>query len=142
MRNRPPPAGLSDTHMGRRVYPPPQVLEALEALFGEGVEHVAVIENSMFARLHGRVAATTRLRRIYLRDSALKFFGDPDLILHEYCHVLLQWESGNLTTIGYLIESARHGYWNNRFEVEARRFADDNLPRFLELLKGERSWPG
>jgi hypothetical protein len=125
--------------MGRRVYPPPQVLTALKALFGEGVEHVAVIENSTIARLHGRVTATTRLRRIYLRDSALIFFQDSELMLHEYCHVLLQWESGKLTILRYLIESARHGYWNNRFEVEARRFACENLQRFLELLKWQTS---
>ena len=104
---------------------------ALEAVFGEPVAHVRIIEYSLYARLHRRAIATTRRRRIYLRDSAKAFFDDPWLMLHEYCHVLKQWEPGDLTLARYCLECLRHGYWNNRYEVEARAFAD----RYLPLLR-------
>ena len=100
---------------------------ALEAVIGEPVSHVRIIEHSLYVRLHHRAIATTRRRRIYLRDCAQDFFDDPWLMLHEYCHVLKQWEPGDLTVMRYCLEWLRHGYWNNRFEVEARAFADRHV---------------
>jgi hypothetical protein len=120
--------------MGRPVAVPPNVQAALESIFGVGIAEVRVIENSVFARLHFRATATTRRRRIYLRGSATAFFNDPALMLHEYCHVLKQWEPGLLTTLRYVGEWLRRGYWDNRFEIEAREFAADNLYRFRALL--------
>ncbi|HEY1283227.1 MAG TPA: DUF4157 domain-containing protein [Steroidobacteraceae bacterium] len=120
--------------MGRRATPPPHVLAALEAFFGDGVKHVRVIEHSWFARAHIRATATTRKRRIYLVGSAQEFFENPSLMLHEYCHVLKQWEPGLLTTTRYVTEWLRKGYWDNSFEIEAREFAADNLYRFRALL--------
>jgi Domain of unknown function (DUF4157) len=120
--------------MGRRVAVPPNVQAALETIFGAGVANVRVIENSVFARLHMRATATTRRRRIYLRGSAASFFNDPALMLHEYCHVLKQWEPGLLTTARYVGEWLRRGYWDNRFEIEAREFAADHLYRFRAHL--------
>jgi hypothetical protein len=106
---------------------------ALEQLLGERIGHVKVIEYSWFARLHGAFA-TTRLQRIYLAGSAEDFFNNPWLMLHEYCHVLRQWQTGSLTVPRYLIECLRRGYWNNRFEVEARRFADQRAAQLHVLL--------
>ena len=120
--------------MGRSVSPPQHVRIALESLFGAGVERVKIIEHSWFTRLHGRAIATTRRRRIYLRGSAAEFFTDPALMLHEYCHVLNQWEPRLLTTGRYVLEWLRRGYWDNRFEIEARVFAEDHLYRFRALL--------
>jgi hypothetical protein len=114
--------------------PPEPVRLALERLLGTGVGHVKVIEYSWFVRLHGRAVATTRRRRIYLRGSAADFFANPWLMLHEYCHVIRQWEPRSLTVRGYLLECLRHGYWNNRFEVEARAFADLNAASLYALL--------
>ncbi len=96
-------------------------------MLGESVSQVLVIEHSLYARLHHRAIATTRRRRIYLRGSAQGFFDDPRLMLHEYYHVLRQWETGDLTIARYCLEWLRRGYWNNRFEVQARAFADRNL---------------
>jgi hypothetical protein len=124
--------------MGRRAPLPQHVRTALETLFGVGVEHVTIVENSLFARLHGRAIATTRRHRIYLRGSAADFFEDPVLMLHEYCHVLKQWQPGMLTTGRYVLEWLRRGYWDNRFEIEAREFAADNLYRFRALLRSSR----
>ncbi len=121
---------------GRSVPVPTAVLAALELLFDERIDHVRVIEYSLFARLHVSNNATTRRRRIYLRGSAADFFKNPALMLHEYCHVLKQWEPRTLTVPRYLVESARRGYWDNRFEIEARAFADANHERFQVMLRG------
>lgn len=110
--------------IGRKAALPSSLRTALEAVVGEPVSHVRVIEHSLYAWLHPRAIATTRRRRIYLRGSAQDFFDDPWLMLHEYCHVLKQWEPGDLSLVSYCLESLRNGYWNNRFEVEARAFAD------------------
>ena len=107
---------------------------ALERLLGASVAQVRVIEHSRFARLHGRAVATTRPGRIYLRGSAADFFANPWLMLHEYCHVIRQWQPGTLTAARYLLECLRRGYWNNRFEVEARAFADTHVAHLHALL--------
>jgi hypothetical protein len=120
--------------IGRSVRLPYPVGAALEQLFGQRVEHVRIVEHSLYVRLHGRAVATTRRDCIYLRGSAADFFANPWLMLHEYCHVLKQWGPRTLTLFRYLLECLRRGYWNNRFEVEAREFADTNLHRLLGLL--------
>jgi hypothetical protein len=121
--------------MGRRVVVPEHIRLALEKFLGDGVGRVVVIEHSLFARLHFRITATTRRRRIYLVGPADGFFSNPELMLHEYCHVLKQWEPGHLTTARYISEWMRRGYWDNRFEIEAREFAADNLYRFRAALR-------
>jgi|SRR5688572_31537387 len=120
--------------MARKVALPMHVRAALEELLGETVDRVEVIEHSWLARAHARAIATTRRRRIYLRGSATDFFSDPSLMLHEYCHVVRQWQPGRLTVWRYVVEWFRRGYWDNRFEIEAREFAEDNLHRFRALL--------
>ena len=62
------------------------------------------------------------------------FFADPPLMLHEYYHVLRQWNRGRLTLAGYLREWWRVGYWSNRYERQARRFVDLRLPALHEWL--------
>jgi Domain of unknown function (DUF4157) len=114
---------------------PAPVRAALESILHAPIGHVRVIEHSRLARLHGRALATTRPRRIYLRGSAQEFFANPWLMLHEYCHVICQWQSGELTLTRYLLECARRGYWNNRFEVEARAFADRHAARLHTQLR-------
>jgi hypothetical protein len=117
--------------IGRNVTLPDSLRRALETVLGGPVSHVRIIEHSLYARLHPRTIATTRRRCIYLRGSAEDFFDDPWLMLHEYCHVLKQWEPGDLTLGRYCLECLRRGYWHNRFEVEARAFAD----RYLHALR-------
>jgi hypothetical protein len=118
----------------RQVSLPEALREALERLLGERVGHVRVIEHSWFARLHGGARATTRRGRIYLRADAASFFADPRLLLHEYWHVIGQWQRGELTVARYLIEWLRRGYRDNRFEVEARAFADAHAGQLRTLL--------
>lgn len=113
---------------------PDHIRASLAEVFGEAVDHVRVIEHSWYAKLHGSARATTRRGRILLRGSAHDFFRDPDLVLHEYFHVLRQWQPGHLTIARYLLESFRRGYWDNRFEIEAREFVADHLLRFKRAL--------
>ena len=130
----------STMRIGRSVPVPQAMGDSLELLFGEPIRHVRVVEHSLFVRLHGPAIATTRRRRIYLRGSAADFFANPWLVLHEYCHVVRQWEPRTLTTARYLLECLQRGYWNNRFEVEAREFADENLARLRALLAARKRY--
>lgn len=109
--------------LGHRSSIPAAISLALRELFGEPVDHIHVIENSLYARRHFGARATTRRGRILLRGSAKDFWNDPELILHEYFHVLRQWQPRRLTIWKYLKESARTGYWHNCYEIEARAFA-------------------
>jgi hypothetical protein len=117
-----------------RCHPPPHVETALRQIFGEPVDHVRVVERSTYARLHLGARATTRRGLILLRDSAESFWCDPDLVLHEYFHVLKQWQPRRLTVWRYLVESLWRGYWNNRYEIEARAFAARHRDALRMLL--------
>jgi hypothetical protein len=108
---------------------------ALEALFGDPVDDVEIIEHSWYARLHVGAAATTRRNRILLRGSTRDFVANPELVLHEYFHVLRQWNPGRMSLRSYLAEWIRRGYWRNRYERQARRFVALRLPAFEKLLR-------
>lgn len=118
----------------KRVVPPPDVAAALRVIFGEPVGHVRVVEHSLYARLHFGARATTRRDRILLRGSAAEFWRDRDLVLHEYFHVLRQWQPRRLTLSRYVVEWFRRGYWSNHFEIEARAFAASHCDKLCHLL--------
>ena len=122
----------------RAVGLPRAMRDALAAVFDvppDTIDRVRLVERSRFARLHGRrVAATTRRGAIYLAGSRKRFVADPELVLHEYFHVLRQWDDGTLTVWRYLRESLRHGYRDNRYEVEARAFTRQHVLAFAAIL--------
>lgn len=120
--------------LGRRVSPPRNVALALERLFGESIAKVNVIEHSSYARLHLGARATTRRSRILLAGSAESFWRDPELLLHEYFHVLRQWQPRRLTIVRYLAECWRNGYWDNCYEIEARTFAARHREQLHRLI--------
>jgi hypothetical protein len=113
---------------------PVELRRALQDVFRRPVDDVELREHSWFAKLHGRASATTRFNTIYLRGSAEEFFSRPDLMLHEYYHVLQQWNRGRLTVLSYLLEWQRRGYWNSRYERHARRFARTRLAAFRAAM--------
>jgi len=113
---------------------PARLRAALETLFGDRVDDVDIVEHSWYARMHGGARATTRRNRILLRGSADDFFTDPELVLHEYFHVLRQWNRGRLSRGAYVAELLCHGYWQNRYERQARRFVRLRLGAFRTLL--------
>ena len=102
---------------------PPSLRALLLELFGPEIDEVKIVEYSWINALHGWPRAVTRKNRIYLRWDAATFHADTDLVLHEYFHVLKQWKPGRMTLLRYFRMSLRYGYWNNPFEIHARRFA-------------------
>ena len=129
----------------RRVALPPSLRDALAATFDvspDTIERVRIVEHSRFARLHGRrVAATTRRGVVYVAGSARRFFADPELVLHEYFHVLRQWNTGALTVWRYVVESLRRGYRANRYEIEARAFTRQRVIAFAAGLRDAAARP-
>jgi hypothetical protein len=121
--------------IGRRYLLPHVVAGALERVFEESVSHIAVIERSRYAKLHRGMAATTRPNRILLTISGAEFASNPELLLHEYYHVLCQWRTGYLTRWRYMVESIRCGYRQNRYELEAHEFAAANLDQYRGFLR-------
>jgi len=113
---------------------PEALRRALVESLGPDVERVVLIESSWRVRWHPRALATTRPDRIYLRGSIEEFARDAELVLHEYFHVLEQWQTRRLTRYRYLRELLRRGYRDNRFEVEAREFVERNLRKFSVLI--------
>lgn len=71
------------------------------------------------------VAAITLWRTVWLGEDVE---ADDELLLHESRHVA-QFEASWAFPFQYLVESLRRGYWNNRFEVDARAFAKERLTR-------------
>ena len=120
--------------LGRRYAIPVKTRVALERVFEAPVDGVIVIENSLYARAHLGMYATTRPNRILLANCGAEFAANPELVLHEYFHVIRQWRPGHLTRWRYLTESARRGYRANRYEQEAREFAAAARERFERYL--------
>jgi hypothetical protein len=117
---------------------PERMRRALAAIFEEPVDDVDISVQPLYVRLHGRrVRATTRPNRICLGCGVEAFLEDPELVLHEYYHVLRQWNPGVLNRYRYLLECRRNGYVLNKYEVEARAFARENLQRFKSLLRAD-----
>ena len=102
----------------------------------EAIRRVAIAEHSGVARRH-RAHAVTRPDAIYLAISGTEFLSDPELTLHEYYHVLRQWNTGEMTRFRYVAEWLRQGcrYGKICYEVEAREFARRNVQRYRSLLK-------
>lgn len=91
------------------------------------MKKVKIKEDSWFARIAAaklgseRVAIVWR-RTIHLHNtSKADFLSDRRWVNHELKHVAQFEQYGWLQfAILYLVESIRHGYFNNKFEREAR----------------------
>ncbi|MDO1527225.1 RHS repeat-associated core domain-containing protein [Fulvimonas sp. R45] len=109
--------------------------DCLAQIFGQSVASVN-IRNKMFVRTD---FVTTRKNSIRLPPtlSIDEFFADHGLVLHEYYHVLRQWNTGILTRRGYLAEFVRSGSWaeGNRFEDAANEFSGRNVQAFNDCLE-------
>lgn len=71
------------------------------------------------------VAAITVRNTVFVaRDARVS----AELLLHELAHVR-QFAGSPMFPFHYLWDSIRRGYYMNRFEVEARRFAADRVQR-------------
>jgi len=86
--------------------------------------------NSPLARISRLVLGSPRVAMVVGQTVHLsgatraEFLADPEWVAHEQVHLRQYREHGLLPFLWkYLIESARVGYYHNRFEVEAREEA-------------------
>lgn len=89
-------------------------------------------ENSWIAKLaawklNARSVAIVVGRTVHLHNCNRKeFLQDRRWVKHELCHIRQFQRYGFLNFIVlYLVESFKNGYYNNKFEVEARQ-AEEN----------------
>lgn len=90
-------------------------------------------ENSFFAWLAAKKMRSDSVamvlgKTIHLHNiSKEAFLNNQRLLKHELCHVRQYQEHGYVGfLIIYLWESIRKGYYNNKFEVEARKAENEN----------------
>jgi hypothetical protein len=79
----------------------------------------------VLGRMGGPAAAVTLGRTIVVHPEVEL---SPRLLVHELAHVR-QWGEDPLFPLKYTLQSIRHGYLQNRYEVEARAEADRAFPR-------------
>ncbi|HEV8079845.1 MAG TPA: DUF4157 domain-containing protein [Chitinophagaceae bacterium] len=89
-------------------------------------------ENSWIAKLAAKKLRSDKVaivvgKTIHLyKTSKKQFLQNERWLKHELCHIKQFQENGYLLFIAkYLWESIKHGYHNNKYEVEARE-AEDN----------------
>ena len=113
-----------------------------ESLLGVSEEFM-VKENSFIARL---AAKKLRCRQVAIvfgntihlhKTSKQEFISNERWLRHEMVHLgqfrrYGKWRFAQM----YLIESMRKGYWNNRFEIEARK---EEINESIPLLQTENS---
>jgi RHS repeat-associated protein len=109
----------------------PRMGECMELLLGPDVWSVQLKEGSLSKTWD----ATTRKNLIILRDPCDQFLSDLNTVLEEYYHVIKQWNAGRVSRLKYVVEYARHGYDKNKYEVEAKKFAGDNIGFFEGCVK-------
>jgi len=96
------------------------------------MQQVYIKENSWLARIAAGRLGTDRVamvtgRTIHLfNTTAAAFLADKDWVCHELKHVEQYEQYGTIGFLRrYLWETAMKGYYNNRFEVEARAAEKD-----------------
>ncbi len=101
---------------------------------------IKIKEQSFFARLAGYIiksesAAIVFGKTIHLWNVSRKnFLKNERWLQHELEHIRQYKQEGLILFIfKYVIESLKHGYYNNRFEVEARN-AEKNMGLYDEFL--------
>jgi hypothetical protein len=90
--------------------------------------HFTIKEKSFIARiaawkLHAQSIAIVFGRTIHLHNTtSQEFLQNESWLKHELCHVKQFNEHGFFPFIlKYLVESIRHGYHNNKYEIDARQ---------------------
>lgn len=91
-------------------------------------EHFSIKENSWLARIAAWKLNTSSVaivfgNTIHLWNSSKEdFLQNKKWLKHELCHIRQYKQYGNLGfIIKYVWESLKKGYYNNKFEVEARK---------------------
>ena len=106
--------------IGRRVTLPPGLLARFPELRAAQWRRGGVPVRVAGWFLGRRSAAGLTLWRVVFLASDVSL--DPELLLHELRHVQ-QFEASPVFPVLYLWESARRGYFANRYEADARAYA-------------------
>ena len=85
-------------------------------------------ENSWLAKIAAKKLRSSNVAMVFGKTihlfgvSKTDFLQDEKWLKHELCHIRQFKQYGYLNfVVKYLWESLRKGYYNNRFEVEARK---------------------
>ena len=112
----------------------PEMEACLEEVFQEPVNKVNVEHKPK----KSAYIATTRRNKISVHVPCDEFWNDPRTVLEEYYHVTRQWNTGRMNRRRYAWEHIRRGYDNNKYEKEAKDFADRNRDALESCLKCRR----
>ena len=89
--------------------------------------HFKIVERSLFARIARMVLKSSNVAMVLGKTIHLSgvsredFMNDPGWLAHELCHIRQFKQYGFFRFLWlYLVESWRVGYYNNKYEVEAR----------------------
>ena len=104
-------------------------MKSLETIWFEGEEiSFGVRENSWLAKLAAWKLNASQLAMVLgntihlFKTGREEFLKDEKWLKHELCHIRQFRENGFFMFLTrYLWESMRKGYYNNRFEIEARK---------------------
>jgi RHS repeat-associated protein len=110
----------------------PNMKQCLENLFNKPVYKVKIVEKINKKTKWG---AITGRDKITIHVPCDDFLTDPETVLEEYYHVLEQWDTGRLSKLKYAIEWAKHGYENNKYEIEAKAFAKQHVEELKKCLQ-------
>lgn len=104
-------------------------IQALQTISQYSLEQIPfyIKENSWLAKIAAKKLRSSNVamvlgKTIHLYNTSKEdFLKNKKWVKHELCHVQQFKRYGYLTFIGmYLLESLRKGYYNNKFEKEAR----------------------
>lgn len=91
------------------------------------VTEYSIKENSWIAKIASKKLRTSRIaivigKTIHLHNTTKQdFLHDEKWVKHELCHIRQFQQNGYMVFImKYLWESIKHGYFNNKYEIEAR----------------------
>ena len=104
---------------------------------------ISIKENSWIAKIAARKLRSDNMaivigNTIHLHNvSKDHFLQDQRWVKHELCHVRQFHQHGFATFIfKYLRESLRHGYFHNKYEIEARESEIKSVPEeWLKAIK-------
>ncbi|MEJ8757798.1 hypothetical protein WG947_12360 [Pontibacter sp. H259] len=103
-----------------------------------------IVEKSLFARVARMVLKSRNVAMVLGKSIHLSgvdkqsFLSDEGWLAHELCHIRQFQEHGYFRFLWlYLKESYKVGYYNNKFEVEAREAGMKHIHFMKEQLKKE-----
>ncbi len=107
-----------------------------------------IVEKSPFARIARMVLKSSNVAMVLGKTIHLsgvnrhEFLRDKAWVAHELCHIRQFQEHGYFRFLWlYLRESVRVGYYNNKYEVEARIAGIKGRQEFLAELQNETNAP-